>query len=560
MGKYFNVNGACFPDEHYMVDLSGRLEKIRKLVDDGKYFVINRARQYGKTTTLWALGEYLRDDYIVFSLSFQRMSSAVFQDEYAFSREFARMILRAVHNRRRKIDGLSEEDIRALETGALSGSMNLADLFYLLSGLCETAARPVVLMIDEVDNASNNQVFLDFLGLLRSCYLDRKQYAAFHSVILAGVYDIKNLRRKIRPEEEHRYNSPWNARADNEENESLLSFDECPRHHRETKSPYDVAADFDVDMSFCPEDIRGMLHGYEADHRTGMDCADIASLIYDYTSGYPFLVSRICKLTDEKIADSDDFEGKSAAWTKNGVMEAIKMLLAESNTLFESLTGKLTDYPDLKKLLYTLLFTGSSIPYNSLNDSLRVAEMFGFVKNQNGNVAISNRIFETILYNLFLSEEALDSELHRTGVLEKNQFVRNGRLDMEPVLKRFVVHFHELYGDQEERFLEDAGRKYFLLYLRPIINGVGNYYIESRTRNLERTDVVVDYRGEQFVIELKIWRGNAYNERGERQLAEYMDYYHLKKGYMLSFNFNKKKEIGVKEIRFEDRVLVEAVV
>ena len=72
--------------------------------------------------------------------------------------------------------------------------------------------------------------------------------------------------------------------------------------------------------------------------------------------------------------------------------------------------------------------------------------------------------------------------------------------------------------------------------------------------------MVVDYRGEQFVIELKIWRGSAYNERGERQLAEYLDCYHLKKGYMLSFNFNKRKEIGVKEIRLEDRVLVEAVV
>lgn len=29
---------------------------------------------------------------------------------------------------------------------------------------------------------------------------------------------------------------------------------------------------------------------------------------------------------------------------------------------------------------------------------------------------------------------------------------------------------------------------------------------------------------------------------------------------MLSFNFNKKKEIGVKEIRIGDKILVEAVV
>ncbi len=70
----------------------------------------------------------------------------------------------------------------------------------------------------------------------------------------------------------------------------------------------------------------------------------------------------------------------------------------------------------------------------------------------------------------------------------------------------------------------------------------------------------MDYLGEQFVIELKIWRGNEYNERGERQLADYLDYYHKEKGYLLSFNFNQKKEVGVKEIRVGDKVIVEAVV
>ena len=80
------------------------------------------------------------------------------------------------------------------------------------------------------------------------------------------------------------------------------------------------------------------------------------------------------------------------------------------------------------------------------------------------------------------------------------------------------------------------------------------------TRNEGRTDVIVDYLGQQYVVELKIWHGNSYNERGEKQLLEYLDAYHLDKGYMLSFNFNKKKEIGVKEISLGDKILVEAVV
>ncbi len=131
---------------------------------------------------------------------------------------------------------------------------------------------------------------------------------------------------------------------------------------------------------------------------------------------------------------------------------------------------------------------------------------------------------------------------------------------MDMALKKFVDYFTEIYGDNDEKFIEDYGRKFFLLYLKPIINGVGNYYIEAQTRDARRTDVIVDYRGEQFIIELKIWHGNEYNERGEEQLSGYLDYYHKDKGYMLSFNFNRNKEIGVKEIKLGNKTIVEAVV
>ena len=86
-------------------------------------------------------------------------------------------------------------------------------LFDILSRICQTAKKPIVLIIDEVDSASNNQVFIDFLAQLRGYYLDRENRPIFHSVILAGVYDIKNLKLKIRSDEKHQYNSPWNISA-----------------------------------------------------------------------------------------------------------------------------------------------------------------------------------------------------------------------------------------------------------------------------------------------------------------------------------------------------------
>ena len=33
---------------------------------------------------------------------------------------------------------------------------------------------------------------------------------------------------------------------------------------------------------------------------------------------------------------------------------------------------------------------------------------------------------------------------------------------------------------------EENGRRFFLLFLKPIINGVGNYYVEARTRDMRR--------------------------------------------------------------------------
>ena len=131
---------------------------------------------------------------------------------------------------------------------------------------------------------------------------------------------------------------------------------------------------------------------------------------------------------------------------------------------------------------------------------------------------------------------------------------------MDLVLTKFVAYFNEIYGEKDAKFVEEYGRKFFLLYLKPIINGTGNYYMEAQTRDAKRTDVIVDYLGEQFIVELKIWHGSEYNERGEQQLVEYLEYYHKEKGYMLSFNFNQKKEVGVKEIKVGSKTIVEAVV
>ena len=203
--------------------------------------------------------------------------------------------------RKRPVYELLPEGTRGSIEEILSRKDNLAELdelFIVIGDWCNTSEKPVILIIDEVDSATNNRVFLDFLAQLRDGYIarDTDGIAAFHSVILAGVTDVKHLKSRIRDDDEHKVNSPWNTRESNEQGECLHSSCDCPRDHM--AKPYGIAADFDIDMSLSTEGITGMLDEYEADHNTGMDTASIAAYIHDYTDGYPFLVSRICQLAD----------------------------------------------------------------------------------------------------------------------------------------------------------------------------------------------------------------------------------------------------------------------
>ena len=526
--KEFNTTAVCIPEKHYMVDLSEKTREIKRLVDAGKYFTINRARQYGKTTTLNALSKLLIAQYVVISTSFEGIGIDGFADEPSFVKEFCRLLRREFRREKNIPDGARRGVDELFRRDA--PTTRLGDLFDVLLDWCDESKRGVVLIVDEIDTATNNQVFLGFLAGLRDNYISRetKGTKTFQSVILAGVTDVKHLKGKIRDEDQHKVNSPWN-----------------------------IAADFDIDMSLSEAGIRGMLDEYEADHRVGMNTAEIAKQIREYTHGYPYLVSRICQLLDERVSCKI---GAAAAWSGSGLDEAIKLLLAENNTLFQSLTKNLNNHPDLKASIRSILMEGTKISFNAQQDAIVQMQMYGLIRNDHNTVRVANRIFEMMLYNLFLSEEELkDNVFARAGDLAKNQFVTDGKLNMRLIMERFIATYTEIFGPLRERFKEKDGREQFLLYLKPIINGTGNYYIEAQTRDQTRTDVIVDYLGQQYIIELKIWRGPRYNADGEKQICEYLDFFGLKTGYMLSFNFNKDKQSGVHLVRIEDKLLYEGV-
>ena len=122
-----------------------------------------------------------------------------------------------------------------------------------------------------------------------------------------------------------------------------------------------------------------------------------------------------------------------------------------------------------------------------------------------------------------------------------HQAAVRGHLNMEHVVTRFRDLMQEEYRKSTEPFLEKEGRLLFLTFLKPIINGTGFYYVEPETRDSRRMDLVVTYGQEEFIVELKIWHGNKYDQAGLEQLSEYLAVRGKDKGYLVTFDFSKDK-------------------
>ena len=499
--KKFNTTGVCVPNRHYMVDTSKKLNEIICLIEDEEYFTINRSRQYGKTTTLYLLKNRLKAKYEIINISFEGIGDSPFLSDKNFAKSFIDICA----------DAFAFTNISKIDENVWYDKSDFDEenpfrwLGKKVTALCKK--YEIILMVDEMDKCSDNQVFLNFLGLLRKKYLSRNagEDFTFKSVILAGVYDVKNLKLKLRPEEEKKYNSPWN-----------------------------IAVDFNVDMSFHPKDIATMLREYESDVHTGMDIDAISEKLYYYTNGYPYLVSWLCKWIDSQGEKN---------WTNDGIVKAVKHYHCSDSTLKDDLIKNYENNKSLKIMLDSMIFLGREYSYVDTDEAINLGLTFGIFRkkaNIDGKLEIANIIFTNILTEHVLIKKARESDLAQP---EKSQFIKeDGHLDMIRILDRFQALMKAEYRKEDEHFIESQGRLLFLCFLKPIINGTGFYYVEPETRSSNRMDIVVTYLEEEFIIELKIWHGEQYRKDGIKQLNGYLESRELKSGYLVSFSFLKNKE------------------
>ncbi|MGL5353989.1 MAG: AAA family ATPase [Clostridium sp.] len=516
MAKRFNTTGVCVPKNNYMANIDNKLEKIEKLIENNNYFTINKPRQYGKTTTLFLLNKRLQNKYLVIKISFEGIGDYIFTNEKVFSEEILGVFADSLEIRN------IEKSKKLRELG--KGLISLKDVSKAISKFIINCDKEVILIIDEVDKSSNNQLFLSFLGILRNKFLLAKEDedTTFKSVILAGLYDIKNLKLKLRSKDEEKYNSPWN-----------------------------IAVNFKVDMSLNITEIESMLVEYSKCNNLDMDTNNLALRLEYYTSGYPFLVSRLCQIVDEET-----YIDNKECWNIEDVDKAAKYILTEENTLFDSLIKNLENNQELYNYIKDIIIGGAIKSFNIDNPLVKLGMDYGYFKNDDGKVQISNQIFLERLYNYMVSKMENNTSNMEKYNFKNNFLIEDGGLDISMVIRKFQKYMKENYSSVDETFIEREGRLIFLAFITPIINGVGFALKEVQISEEKRLDIVITYNSFKYIIELKLWRGESYHEKGIKQLDDYLDIHDMNKGYLVIFNFNKSKEYKEEIIEINNKKIL----
>jgi len=502
--RKFNITGKVIPEKHYYVDLTPQLEKLMALVEDGTYFIINRPRQFGKTTMLNFFARSLRasKDYAPVLLSCESFVQRADITETEFYAEVNDLIVKDLR-RTVAIPTVSRQPVS-------ERSNSRREFFKWLGEICQGLQRKIVLLIDEID-ALPETVVIGFLAGLREMFLERDHQPAPYAVCLAGVHDIKNLKARYR-----------------DETRSLGSA-----------SPFNIAVDYEL-PPFSRENIRQYFSQHTAE--TGQEFADeVIDRVAHVTNGQPWLVSVLAKNMIENFAPD-----RRQKILPEHAEAAIQKMLNSRNSNFESLF-KNARHPNIFPIVLDLLL-GRRREYNVLANNIDLGVKYGVFAEKNQQLVLANQIYAQALYKHF--REELETSEIQTLVAGGRFEDQRGNLDFQRVLQKFQ-DFMKAKGPQVVKnpdFREATAQLLLLSYLDLLVNGKGWTFREVQSGE-GRIDALCCYKQQKEVVELKLWYGERRYEEGLEQLSTYLESEGLDHGYLVVFD---RREISPREYTFAE--------
>ena len=494
MRPSFNTAGPCFPDEHYMLPPERRLGRVMELIDGGKYFTLHAGWQTGKTTSAQWLVEHYNAG--------ERLRAVWIDVETAREEPDPTSAFRTVLN---NFDHAIKRDLPALGVPKAGRQMLEDPKTTVLGYLRDLAARcplPLVVLVDEAD-CLVGVTMVSFLTQLRQGYLDRRQSPFPHSVALIGRRTVRDY--------------------------VLTQEDRVPLRWLGTSSPFNVSAEAASLGPFTKDEVAELLAQHTA--ATGQRFEPEATLrIYELSQGHPWLVNA---LADQIV--SRDLRDRTVAVTAAHVEAAKETIILERRSHIDALVARLRE-PRVRNVLGPML-AGEHLPTDLPSDNVAYVLGLGLVRVVGGELVVANPIYREVLPRALTWEQQIS--IHEPT----ERYLRpDGTLEMDKLMAAWQTFWREHGHLAAEGFgYRESGPHLMLMaFLQRIVNGGGRI---ERQYGLGRgaLDLVVEWRGQRHLIEVKLRRGTQTEEQALGQVARYLDAIGLDEGWLVLFDLRASR-------------------
>ena len=354
--RFFNTAGPISPDIHYHIPPLQRLEydEVLMLIRQQKYFVLHAPRQTGKTSALRALRDQLNagGEFRCVEVNVEG-GQAARENVY----EGMRAILSALARGARRAVG--DHFVTKLRSRVLDEVGPNDALTEVLSLWAEVDAKPLVLMIDEID-ALVGDALLSVLRQLRAGYPERPDGFP-QSVILCGVRDVRDYRIR--------------STAQN----AVITG----------SSVFNITAESLRLRDFSPPEVESLL--IQHTEETGQVFMEEARRdVWELTQGQPWLVNA---LAYEACFRNTAARDRSRPITANAIRDAREQLIRRRETHLDQLSEKLQE-ERVWRVIEPLLSGAVADPVPA--DDLEYLRDLGLI-TRDGPVRIANPIYREMI-------------------------------------------------------------------------------------------------------------------------------------------------------------------
>ena len=497
MSRWFNTAGPCQADIHYMLSPTSRLPDLELLIEQRSYFVIHAPRQTGKTTAMLALAEELTSSghYAAVMVSAE-VGSPFRHDlgaaELAILGSWRNMIAVRLPQDLQPPTWVYEEPGQRIQAS--------------LQAWAQASARPLVLLIDEIDSLQD-EALISVLRQLRDGYPNRpKNFPS--SVGLIGLRDVRDYKVASGGSERLNTSSPFNIKV---RSITLRNFNAT-----EVVELYQQHTD-DTGQVFTPEAIE---------------------TAFDLTQGQPWLVNALAKEVVEQLV-----KDTNVAITHEHVLKAKEILIARQDTHLDSLTERLRE-PRIKAIIEPML-AGQALGDTPSDDRQYLIDLGLLRRDPAAGLTIANPIYREVIPRV-LVQGTQDS----LPYISPSWLTPDGELDIDILLQTFLAfwrqHGEPLLGSAV--YHEIAPHIVLMAFLHRVVNGGGTLEREyaigrvSEARRRHRMDLCLKYGNLTLGIELKVWRnkkGDPLNS-GLEQLDSYLARLGVNFGWLIIFDRRSK--------------------